>query len=124
MEEMLANAGTLVSSQHVPAEKLPKGAAPGFASDLFIEFGWGAVAAALLVGWIYGVIWRRHLTHGGLWVVVYAGLLAFSLFFVVQTMGAALFRFLEILIPTAVGWWILEGEHVRARRRQQRLALD
>jgi hypothetical protein len=122
MEDLRQNAGTLVQAANIPVEQLPKGAAPGFAADLYLEFWWFAVAAAFGIGWIYGVFWRRNLTHGGWWRIVFAALLVFSLYLITQTMEAALFRFLEVLIPTSLGWAMIYPQVHASRRAMSRPA--
>jgi hypothetical protein len=80
------------------------GAAPGFAADLFAEFWWGAVAASILIGFGYGRAWRNSVDRGGLGFIVYILLMAFSIFFVLQTMEAVVYRFLLTAIPISVAW--------------------
>lgn len=111
MEELLQNAGTFVQAANIPADKLPKGAAPGFTADLYLEFWWFAIAAAFAIGWVYGFFWRRNLTYGGWWRVMFAVLLVLSLYLITQTVEAGLFRFLEILLPTTLGWMIIHPGH-------------
>ena len=100
------NAGTLGEVHDAPIyEQFPGGMYPGIVGDLFVEFSWGAVLVAFLIGWIYGSCWRLHLTRGGLWTIIYHTLMAMSVFGVMQTIAAAfLARVLVIAIPTFLAW--------------------
>jgi hypothetical protein len=80
------------------------GAAPGFAADLFAEFSWGAIGICLLVGYGYGAVWRRCVRVGGIWLILYLLMVAFSIFFALQTMEAILFRLAFTYIPVALAW--------------------
>jgi hypothetical protein len=101
------NAGTLGEERSAPIyERFPFGMYPGLAGDLFVEFAWGAVLAAFVLGWIYGTAWRRHLVDGGLWTIVYHALFAMSVFAMMQTIAAAfLARILIVSVPAAVLWY-------------------
>jgi hypothetical protein len=118
MGEVNQNAGTLIRASGIPTERLPMGAAPGFAADLYLEFWWFALLATMGIGWLYGFAWRRNVTHGGWWRVLYVTLLVFSLYLVAQTMEAVLFRFLEVLIPTTLGWAAMRQGNLTARRER------
>lgn len=80
------------------------GAAPGFAADLFAEFSWAAIGLCFLAGYGYGVVWRRCVAQGGIWLVLYLLMVAFSIFFAVQTMEAILFRLAFTFIPAVLVW--------------------
>lgn len=101
------NAGTMGEDQSAPIyEQFPNGMAPGIVGDLFVEFSWGAIPAAFLFGWVFGVGWRRFLVEGGIWTIVYLALFAFSVFAMMQTVPAAFFsRFLIVVVPTVLLWW-------------------
>ncbi|MCS4122717.1 hypothetical protein [Salinibacter ruber] len=115
------NAGTMGEERAGAIyESLPPGQYPGFAGDLFVEFAWGGVLAALLFGWLYGTVWRRRLVEGGLWTVVYLGLFAMSVFAVMQTLAAAFIaRALIVSVPPALLWrfWMNGERRVRGRRK-------
>jgi hypothetical protein len=105
MEELLTNAGTLIkSSDPVFEEERAIGAAPGFIGDLYIEFSWGAVIATFALGWLFAFGWRRMLTRGGFWTLIYSVQLVLSLYLISQTVEAVLVRFLVMVIPTALAW--------------------
>ena len=107
MESLLVNAGTLGSSE-VPdpygPDEAPKGAAPGFVSDLFVEFRWGMVPASFGFGWLFGFLWYRSTVYGGIWMILHSFALILSLYFISQTVEAILSRFLVLTVPTALVW--------------------
>lgn len=82
------------------------GAAPGFAADLFAEFSWGAIAVSFLIGWCYGRVWNNAIQFKGIWLMLYVLFFALSIFFVVQTLEAILYRFLLTALPL-IGFWRL-----------------
>jgi hypothetical protein len=82
------------------------GAAPGFVADLFAEFSWGAVVASMLIGFGYARAWRNSIERGGLWFIIYILFMAFSIFFVLQTLEAIVYRLLFTAIPTSMIWWM------------------
>lgn len=89
------------------------GAAPGFAADLFAEFSWGGVVASMLIGFGYARVWRYSIECNGLWFIIYILLMAFSIFFVMQTLEAIVYRFLLTAVPTAAIWWLwIRTRHV------------
>ncbi len=83
------------------------GAAPGFAGDLFAEFSWGAIVAAWLIGMAYGRAWRAAVAGTGIGLVLYILLAAFSLFLIMQTLEAFVFRMLLTSVPVLIGWKFL-----------------
>lgn len=83
------------------------GAAPGFVADLFAEFSWGAIVAAMAIGWIYGAGWRAAVSGTGLGLVLYILLVAFSLFLISQTLEAFLYRMTLTAVPVLLGWKLL-----------------
>ncbi|MCW5550899.1 MAG: hypothetical protein KIS67_01910 [Verrucomicrobiae bacterium] len=93
----------------------PPGAATGFAADLYVEFAMGGLLAAALAGWFYGRCWRVAKRGGHFAIVNYGCLIAFSVFFIAQTMEAILSRYLVVIVPTAILWRLL----VVGRRPQQ-----
>ena len=115
MEAILFNTGVI--QKDVAAEALdtiPPGAAPGFAADFFVEFGWFAVFAIFGVGYVFGALWRYALVFGGVWTVIYGTTFALSLYFVSQSFGAFLFRFLEVAVVTYVAWRYFYRQHFGA----------
>jgi hypothetical protein len=106
MAALLVNSGTLGSRGTFGRQNtdIPIGSAPGFAADLFVEFAWGAVVASLALGLLFGATWRRAIVHHGKWIVLYTTLFTFSIFLVMQTIEAFLFRSLVVLIPFGFAW--------------------
>ena len=114
MGDMLFNAG--VVPEEIPvsvAAEIPPGAAPGFIADFYVEFSWLALLAIFGLGWIFGALWRNNLLYGGVWTVIYGGIIGLSLYFVSQTFGAFLFRFLEIVIVSYLSWHYIRNRYVR-----------
>jgi len=112
MEAILFNTGVIQKDAAADAlNTIPQGAAPGFAADFFVEFGWFAVLAILGVGYAFGMLWRYALVYGGVWTVIYGAMFALSLYFVSQSFGAFLFRFLEVAVVTYVAWGYFYRQH-------------
>jgi len=78
------------------------GAAPGLVADMFMEFSWGMVAVLFLIGYFFGRSWRNSVMRGGIWIVVYGVALSLSVYLVMQTLEAFIFRLLFMLAPV---WW-------------------
>ncbi len=86
------------------------GSAPGIVADLFIEVSWLAVAVMGVLGWCYGWVWRKALTGGPAWASQYVILSALSIYLVMQTMEAVIFRTLLLSIPCWLVWkWALSA---------------
>jgi hypothetical protein len=118
VEEITRNAGTLGSAEAglTSFPELPPGQYPGIVGDLWVEFAWGAVPAIFLFGYFYASMWRRHLVRGGLWTVLYGGLIAFSVFAIMQTLSAAYFaRLLVAAVPTILVWKIARANYQSMR---------
>ena len=79
------------------------GAAPGILADMWIEFWWYFVVALYVIGWLYGMAWRKVITRGGLWIPTYTIMTALSVYLVMQSLGAMAFRFLF----TSVASWLI-----------------
>jgi hypothetical protein len=63
------------------------------------EFSWGMVIALFGLGWMYAHAWRSAIEKGGAWVAVYCFMASLSLYLVMQTLEAMLYRFIFGLIP-------------------------
>ena len=118
---LLVNNGTLGDDLSQIDEDRAQGAAPGFAADLYIEFGWGGLLASALIGWFFGLAWRRNLVEGGIWTVTYVAMIAFSLYFVTQTFVAWWVRLLVVMLPTIAAWRWSWGAYLRHRAAVGRL---
>jgi hypothetical protein len=116
--ELEVNAGTGGKSFH---ETLgwngAPGSAPGITADLWIEFRWIAFPALFFIGWGYGRCWRNAVEKGGFWIPQYVVMVVLSLYFVMQTMEAVIFRFLILSIPIWCTWFFLSRSmHANARQ--------
>ena len=78
------------------------GSATGFAADAFLEWSWGGVIACYLLGRGFGWLWKKWVSQGGVWTVVYAESMILSIFLPSQSLGAWLYRFLLLSIPTVL----------------------
>ena len=98
------------------------GSAPGIIADLWVELWWLALAAMAALGWLYGAVWRRAVTRGGVWTSQYIILAALSIYMVMQTMEAVIFRTLLLSAPCWLAWrWAERAVPVRGRNRQRRV---
>jgi hypothetical protein len=102
--EVLVNAGTDPGIADVLGWVGAPGSAPGIIADLFLEVWWFAVPAMALIGYAYGWVWRRAATRGGAWTSQYVILSSLSMYLVMQTMEAVLFRALLLSIPCWIVW--------------------
>jgi len=80
------------------------GSAPGIISDLWLEFKWFNLPFLWLMGWLYGKAWRKTHEVGGVWNTQYVIAAALSIYFVMQTMEAVIFRLLMLSIPVWLAW--------------------
>ncbi len=90
------------------------GGAPGMVADLFLEFSWGALIAAYLVGRFYSVAWRKWVSEGGIWTILYFEMMILSVFLVSQGVGAWFYR---LMIVGALTWVLGARNLARGRRR-------
>ena len=106
--ELLHNAGTGEGFGDALGWVGAVGSAPGIISDFFIEVWWFAVPLMGLVGWGYGYVWRRAVTDGGPWTTQYVIFSALSIYLVMQTGEAVIYRSLELSLPCWLVWrWAL-----------------
>ena len=119
--ELLQNAGTGEGFGDALGWVGATGSAPGIIADLFVEIWWLAIPAMGLLGWIYGSVWRKAVTRGGPWSSQYVILSALSIYLVMQTMEAVIFRTLLLSIPCWITWkWALRAPSQLFRPRPQR----
>jgi hypothetical protein len=108
--ELLQNAGTGAGITETMGWVGAPGSAPGIVADLWIELWWLSIAALALIGWTYTVVWRKAVTLGGAWASQYTVLSALSIYLVMQTMEAVIFRTLLLSIPCWITWrWALQA---------------
>ena len=91
------------------------GSAPGIIADLWIELRYGAIPAMAVIGWLYGRSWRLAIDKGGFWILQYIVAVVLSLYLVMQTMEAVIFRFLILSAPIWLTWFLI-SRNSRPRR--------
>ena len=102
--ELLTNAGTAEGFADALGWSGAPGSAPGIAADLWVELWWLAVPAMALLGYVYGKVWRNAVERGGAWTSQYVILSALSLYLVMQTMEAVIFRSILLSLPCWLTW--------------------
>jgi hypothetical protein len=102
--ELLKNAGNSTTFANTLGWSVPPGAAPGIVADLWMEVSWGALLALFFAGRTLAWIWRRAISEGGLWTAQYCICAALTIYFVMQTMEAVIFRFLLLSVPLWLAW--------------------
>jgi hypothetical protein len=108
--ELLTNAGTGEGFGDALGWVGAVGSAPGIVADLFVEVWWLALVALAVLGWCYGWVWRKAVTSGPAWASQFAILSALSIYLVMQTMEAVIFRTLLLSIPSWIVWrWALRA---------------
>ena len=116
--ELLHNAGTGEGFGDVLGWVGAPGSAPGIVADLWVELWWFSIAAMGILGWLYGKVWRNAVIRGGVWSAQYTVLACLSIYLVMQTMEAVIFRTLLLSVPCWIAWrWTLAQPRQRARRR-------
>jgi hypothetical protein len=122
--ELLFNAGTGQGFGDTLGWEGAVGAAPGIVADLWVEVWWFAIPFMALLGWIYGYTWRKAVTRGGPWSSQLVVLSAITIYMVMQTMEAVIFRTLLLSIPCWIIWrWALPAP-ARIRRNLSRRRLQ
>jgi hypothetical protein len=104
LTEMAHNAGTGEGFAETLGWQGAEGAAPGIIADLWIEFYWLNLPVLFGLGMLCGTAWRRARIEAGIWNAQYAIVAALSIYFVMQTMEAVIFRLLILSIPTRLAW--------------------
>ena len=113
--ELLYNAGTGEGFGDALGWVGAVGSAPGLIADLWVEVWWFAVALMGCLGLLYGFVWKRAVQRGGPWSSQYVVLSALSIYLVMQTMEAAIFRTLMLSIPCWLTWrWALRAPQLEA----------
>jgi hypothetical protein len=112
--ELLNNAGTGEGFADALGWVGAVGSAPGVIADLWVEVWWLAVPLMALIGWSYGMVWKKAVTRGGPWTSQYAVLSALSIYLVMQTMEAVIFRTILLSAPCWIVWrWALKARQPR-----------
>ena len=116
--ELLFNAGTGEGFGDTLGWVGAPGSAPGIVADLWVEVWWLAVPFMAVLGWTYGAVWKKAVQHGGAWSTQYVILSCLSIYLVMQTMEAVIFRTLMLSIPSWLIWrWANAPERTRVRAR-------
>ena len=105
LPELTHNAGTAEGLSETLGWSGADGAAPGFIADLWVEFRWFSMPTLWLLGSLYGRFWRKAQLEGGPWVAQYIIVAALSVYMVMQTMEAVIFRFLLMSLPLWLTWY-------------------
>jgi hypothetical protein len=103
--EVLQNAGTGSTIREALGWEGAPGSAPGLVADVWVEFSWLVIPVLWLIGRAYGMVWSRALQHNGMWASQYTVLCALSLYLVMQTLEAVIFRLLLMSIPIWLTWY-------------------
>ena len=116
--ELLYNAGTGEGFGDTLGWVGAVGSAPGIIADFWVEAWWLAVPMMAVVGWVYGFTWKRAVMRGGPWATQYVILAALSIYLVMQTGEAVIFRTLLLSIPCWLAWkWALRAPQRSGSRR-------
>ena len=116
--ELLHNAGTGEGFGDALGWVGAPGSAPGIVADLWVEVWYFAIAIMALLGWAYGTVWKKAVLLGGPWASQYVIISALSIYLVMQTMEAVIFRTILLSVPCWLSWrWAMKVPVKRARRR-------
>jgi hypothetical protein len=112
LPEMSHNAGTGEGFAESLGWEGAPGSAPGIIADLWLEFRWLNMPALFLIGRLYCSAWRKAQLQGGPWIACYSIMAALSVYLVMQTMEAVIFRLLILYIPVLIIWRIARVDNV------------
>jgi hypothetical protein len=104
LPELTHNAGTGEGFIETLGWDGAQGSAPGLIADLWMEFWWLNLPVLFLLGRFYGAAWRRTHESGGVWNAQYTIMAALTIYLVMQTMEAVIFRLLILSIPLQLAW--------------------
>jgi oligosaccharide repeat unit polymerase len=104
----------------------PGGAAMPSIADAYVEFSWGVLPFFLVLGWVFAKTWSLHRAKGGEWTIVYAVMLALSVYLASQSVSAWAHRLLFIAVPTHLIWkyWINVAPRALSSPRRRKATLD
>ncbi len=115
--ELLVNAGTGEGFGSTLGWVGAPGSAPGIIADLWVEVWWFAVPIMGLLGWTYGKVWKNAVLRGGPWASEYVMISALSIYLVMQTGEAVIFRTIMLSVPCWISWrWALNERRASNRR--------
>ena len=104
LPELMYNAGTGEGFSETLGWEGADGSAPGLIADLWIEFRWLAIPVLWIIGRVYAWVWRKAVIEGQVWTSQYIMMSALSIYLVMQTMEAVIFRVLILSIPVWLVW--------------------
>jgi hypothetical protein len=81
-----------------------QGSSASCVSDLFGDFGWGAIGVLFLVGRGFAILRYRSRARGGLWALLYAEGLILTIYLATQSFSAFYHRYLILAVPTIIAW--------------------
>ena len=117
LPELMRNAGTGEGFSETVGWEGAEGSAPGLIADLWTEFHWLNMPALFLVGMMYTLAWRKAESRRGPWTAQYVIMAALSVYLVMQTMEAVVYRLLILSIPLHLAWRIARRSETRAPAR-------
>jgi hypothetical protein len=114
LPEMTHNAGTGEGFTETVGWQGAVGSAPGIIADLWMEFHWWNLAVLFLLGRFCASAWRAAQISGGVSSAQFIIMAALSIYFVMQTMEAVIFRMLILSVPLRLVWFTARGPQVPA----------
>lgn len=91
-------------------------------SDLYGEFGWGAVAVFYVIGRGFAFVYWRRRTRSGIWQLLHLEALVLTVYLATQSFSAFYHRFLILAVPTVIVWrYMFEERIALSRLRVHRL---
>lgn len=119
--ELRLNAGTGEGFADTMGWEGAVGSAPGIIADLWVEGSWLALGFLAVLGFGYGRTWRFAVERGGWWTTQYVILAALSIYLVMQTMEAVIFRTLLLSLPAWLVWrWAVPPVAIRTHQTPTR----
>jgi len=115
LPELTRNAGTGEGFAETLGWRGADGSAPGLIADLWVEFHWLNLPVLFILGAVYGFAWRQAQLKGGAWIAQYIIMAALSIYFVMQTMEAVIFRLLILSVPMQLAWRFARQNDMPAR---------
>lgn len=81
------------------------GSSTGFIADAYLEFAWGMLAVAFLVGLLYGYLWKKAVIEKGVWTIIYFEAAVVSVYLTTQGLSSAWgYRLIFLTVPTWLVW--------------------
>jgi hypothetical protein len=111
--ELTHNAGTGEGFAETLGWEGAEGSAPGIIADIWAECHWLNLPVLFFIGFLYASVWRKAQLLGGVWTAQYVIMCALSIYLVMQTMEAVIFRLLILSIPLRIAWRLARVEEVR-----------